>query len=194
MAVLFLADRADGGWGMLPGLEFENQRSRPRRKELVTATTTSAGAGHLGSLFHDVRTNYFGCSSNICISTWCAGPTCNMLVPIALALTLVSRITLGVMQQIVRVLARRKLVPVSGHKLTTIVELIRRKRLRAFERQIRIGAGSGPQPRVESNTRYPSGEARAQCGRSVGVWRRRPPVWRGCTGERAVRDLIGPRR
>lgn len=141
----------------LPGLEFQNQRVEAAyRKELVYGEDdhSRAGAGHLGVLFQDVRSNYFRLFFHYMyfdVVRW-SYLQFSVLVPyIALAPTLVSgAVTLGVMQQIVRAFGR---VESSFQYLvtswTTIVELISvYKRLRAFEHQIRIGGPAGAQPQA----------------------------------------------
>lgn len=141
----------------LPGLEFENQRVEAAyRKELVYGEDDHARAhtSHLDLLFSDVRRNYFRLFFHYMyfdVVRW-SYLQFSVLVPyVALAPTLVSgAVTLGVMQQIVRAFGR---VESSFQYLvtswTTIVELISvYKRLRAFERQIRVAAPAKVRPQV----------------------------------------------
>jgi peptide/bleomycin uptake transporter len=137
----------------LPGLEYENQRVEAAyRKELVYGEDDHrrADAPGLVHLFGNVRRNYFRLFFHYMyfdVAKW-TYLQFGVLVPyIALGPTLVGgAITLGVMQQIVRAFGR---VEGSFQYLvtswTTIVELISvDKRLRAFERQIRVGERTRP--------------------------------------------------
>jgi peptide/bleomycin uptake transporter len=137
----------------LPGLEFQNQRVEAAyRKELVYGEDDASRASIpvADTLFFDVRRNYFRLFFNYLyfdVVKW-SYLQFGVLVPyIALGPTLVTGlITLGVMQQIVRAFGR---VEQSFQYLvlswTTVVELISVfKRLRAFELQIRQGAGAAP--------------------------------------------------
>ena len=131
----------------LPGLEFENQRVEAAyRKELVYGEDDHrrAEAGHLGHLFGNVRRNYFRLFFHYMyfdVAKW-SYLQFGMLVPyVALGPTLVAgTITLGLMQQIVRAFGRvESSFQYLVNSWTTIVELISvYKRLRAFERQIRV--------------------------------------------------------
>lgn len=130
----------------LPGLEFHNQRVEAAyRKELVHGEDdpVRASAATVGSLFADVRTNYFRLFFHYLyfdVAKW-SYLQFSVLVPyLALGPTLVAgALTLGTMQQIIRAFGK---VQESFQYLvtswSTIVELMSvYKRLRAFESQIR---------------------------------------------------------
>ncbi|NBS64084.1 MAG: putative transporter [Betaproteobacteria bacterium] len=129
----------------LPGLEFHNQRVEAAyRKELVHGEDDPARASPatVGSLFADVRTNYFRLFFHYLyfdVAKW-SYLQFSVLVPyLALGPTLVAgALTLGTMQQIIRAFGK---VQESFQYLvtswSTIVELMSvYKRLRAFEAQI----------------------------------------------------------
>jgi peptide/bleomycin uptake transporter len=129
----------------LPGLEFHNQRVEAAyRKELVHGEDDPARASPatVGSLFADVRTNYFRLFFHYLyfdVAKW-SYLQFSVLVPyLALGPTLVAgALTLGTMQQIIRAFGK---VQESFQYLvtswSTIVELMSvYKRLRAFESQI----------------------------------------------------------
>lgn len=129
----------------LPGLEFQNQRVEAAfRKELVYGEDdpSRASPAAFGSLFGDVRRNYFRLFFHYMyfdVARYCYLQF-GVLVPyLALGPTLVSgAITLGVMQQIVRAFGRvESSFQYLVNSWTTIVELISvYKRLRAFSRRI----------------------------------------------------------
>lgn len=130
----------------LPGLEFANQKVEAAyRKELVYGEDDPRRAEpqQLGSLFGDVRTNYFRLFFHYMYFDVARYSYLQfgVLVPyIALAPTLVAgAVTLGVMQQIVRAFGRvESSFQYLVNSWTTIVELISvYKRLRAFELRIR---------------------------------------------------------
>jgi peptide/bleomycin uptake transporter len=126
----------------LPGLEFRNQRVEAAyRKELVLGEDDARRARPptLGTLFADVRTNYFRLYLNFLYFNVVRYGylQASVLVPyIALAPSIVAGgLTLGVMQQVIRAFGR---VEDSFQYLvrswTTIISLISiYKRLRAFE-------------------------------------------------------------
>ena len=129
----------------LPGLEFHNQRVEAAyRKELVHGEDDPARASPatVGSLFADVRTNYFRLFFHYLyfdVAKW-SYLQFSVLVPyLALGPTLVAgALTLGTMQQIIRAFGK---VQESFQYLvtswSTIVELMSvYKRLRAFEAKI----------------------------------------------------------
>jgi peptide/bleomycin uptake transporter len=131
----------------LPGLEFENQRFEAAyRKELVYGEDHGERADPVTAarLFADVRRNYFRLFFHYLyfdVAKW-SYLQFGALVPyVALGPTIVTgAVTLGVMQQIIRAFGRvESSFQYLVNSWTTIVELISVfKRLRAFERQIRL--------------------------------------------------------
>ncbi|MGE0579841.1 peptide antibiotic transporter SbmA [Reyranella sp.] len=126
----------------LPGLEFRNQRVEAAyRKELVLGEDDArrAEAPTLGSLFLDVRANYFRLYWNYLYFNIVRYGylQASVLVPyVALAPSIVAGgLTLGVMQQVIRAFGRvEQSFQYLVRSWTTIVSLISvYKRLRAFE-------------------------------------------------------------
>jgi peptide/bleomycin uptake transporter len=140
----------------LPGLEFQNQRVEAAfRKELVYGEDDGECAGpvRFGTLFADVRWNYFRLFFHYMYFDVARYSYLQFgaLVPyVALGPTLVGGVvTLGLMQQIVRAFGRvESSFQYLVNSWTTIVELISvYKRLRAFQRRI---DGTAMLPRRQS--------------------------------------------
>lgn len=126
----------------LPGLEFRNQRVEAAyRKELVLGEddTRRAEPPTLGTLFRDVRTNYFRLYLNFLYFNIARYGylQVSVLIPyIALAPTIVAgAVTLGVMNQTIRAFGRvENSFQYLAHSWSTIISLISiYKRLKAFE-------------------------------------------------------------
>ncbi len=137
----------------LPGLEFNNQMVEAAyRKELVYGEDDADRADDFTAraLFNNVRRNYFRLFFHYMyfdVAKW-SYLQFGVLVPyVALGPTIVAgAVTLGVMQQIIRAFNRvESSFQFLVNSWSTIVELISvYKRLRAFERNIKVKESGGP--------------------------------------------------